>query len=310
MREQSAPGFQPTRPSRSLALNIEPVSSSLQPQLSSKQILAELTDYTLKSLVHQCRSTSPASRPLMLSIVLQLQQILVRHVLPTLPLPPLGTAPMTSSLSAYLPRARISATSPTDAISFNPLPSSTPNVIRTIALSPRPSSSSPSAPGARIHDSRAHGQNQSIQDSAYREGHPSELPPTLKPPSYFHPPLQSSKPHDGGQQAWQQSQQPPRSYRAQWDIESLFPFESRSKTYNSGSCTPTYDQLRPSRVDSAPKLAFDPLDSPIAPHAELWDVPHLISPYPSTAGLQPPPSETWAPSTSDGGANIHRNRTL
>jgi hypothetical protein len=46
----------------------------------SKQFLMELTDYSLTSLIRQCRSSNPAKRPKMMIVVMQLQQMLVRHV--------------------------------------------------------------------------------------------------------------------------------------------------------------------------------------------------------------------------------------
>lgn len=77
--------------------------------LPQSKELYEATDRSLKSLMARCRSQLPKERPLLMSIVLQLQQILVRHVVPMLPLrglPPL--APMTASLSTYITRKAIS----------------------------------------------------------------------------------------------------------------------------------------------------------------------------------------------------------
>ncbi|KAG8867759.1 hypothetical protein FRC20_004943 [Serendipita sp. 405] len=55
------------------------------PLVDPKRALFEQTDFTLKTLVSRCRSQSPNTRPSLLSIGLQLNQIIVRHILPILP---------------------------------------------------------------------------------------------------------------------------------------------------------------------------------------------------------------------------------
>jgi hypothetical protein len=358
MRE---PPISTARPLRSLALNIDPTPSTLQPQFTSRQMLADLTDYTLKTLVSQCRSSSPGSRPMMLSIVLQLQQILVRHVLPTLPLPPPSTTvPMSSSLSAYLPRARISATTPTSANSFNALLGNSVaqqpnmNMTRTVALSPRPRPSSPpssTASGSRAHshshNQNAHAranttnQNRNSQEFAYRGDYRSDLgsistsTSTSPPYLYLDPPTfrGGSKQYEGGHQDWTQSQTRPHSHshssqsqrpcQDQWTLDSLDSSDfTTTTTAGARAPTPTYDAFSQPLHDAAPKLAFHlaPSPSSTSPSGGVgdmganplapWDAPYLTSSYPSTAGLQPPQGTSWAPETSQGGANVHRNRTL
>ncbi|PVF92478.1 hypothetical protein CPB86DRAFT_183548 [Serendipita vermifera] len=111
----------------------------------SKQFLMELTDYSLTSLIRQCRSPNPAKRPKMMMVVMQLQQMLVRHVVsglgsrvgtdvarkmicsgPPLPSSPamasisqpsslelaLQKDPMSAPLSSYLPKKNKAMTSP------------------------------------------------------------------------------------------------------------------------------------------------------------------------------------------------------
>jgi hypothetical protein len=324
-------------PLRSLALNIDPTPSSLQPHLNSKQILGDLTDYTLKTLVSQCRSSSPTTRP-MLSIVLQLQQILVRHVLPTLPLPPPPTiVPMSSSLSAYLPRARISTTTPTSANSLNALlgnSAAQPNMTRTVALSPRPRPSSPPSMPSRAR-ARENNQNQrNSQEFMYHGNYRSDLPSTptstsTSPPySYPEPPFRGSKQYDGGHQDWtriRSHSQSQRPHRDQWTFDSLD--SSDLGAFSSVPPTPAYDAFLQPRHGAAPKLAFHLAPSPTGPTGPSghtsptgssgamgtspWDAPYLTSSYPSTAGLQLPQSmSSWMPGASQGGANVHRNRTL
>ncbi|KAG8827962.1 hypothetical protein FRC17_007647 [Serendipita sp. 399] len=51
---------------------------ALSPPIDPKRALFELTDYTLKTLVGRCRSSSPNSRPSLLSIGVQLNQIIAQ----------------------------------------------------------------------------------------------------------------------------------------------------------------------------------------------------------------------------------------
>jgi hypothetical protein len=84
--------------------------SNLHTPIEMRQNLAAWTDDTLKKLVRQCRDWSPSKRPPMISVVLALQQIKVRHALPSLQLhlsPHLGAAPL-----PYSPRKAITLSAP------------------------------------------------------------------------------------------------------------------------------------------------------------------------------------------------------
>lgn len=292
------------RPLRSLALNLTAPPTDVQPHLHSKAILAELTDYTLKNLVAQCRSSSPASRPAMLSIVLQLQQILVRHVLPTLPLPP-TSAPLSLSLSAYLPQSRLPSIAQAEASNKESRPStSATGVSRALVLSPRPSTSSSLPSGARTRE--AHAPSQPLQNSgySYQEQYRPRQPSVPQSTPYLNPTVSTYE--RGGHQSWSHAHHHHHNQQQNTRRET----EKRHEyTANLVSLPPTprYDQqLPPLHRDSLPKLAFHPPESPISPHSQRWDPPYATN-HPATAGLQPPANGTWPP---QGGANIHRNRTL
>ena len=303
---------------RSLALNLGPSPSNLQPQLNSKVILAELTDYTLKNLVAQCRSTLPAARPVMLSIVLQLQQILVRHVLPTLPLPP-PSAPMSSSLSAYIPRSSRQTTGITESTeSHLAATGGASSNDRALVLSPRPSPSPSLSNSAHTRDARVQNQSLHGQEFFYRDEYRSEQRSVPQTTAYPNAMAGSSRQYERPQHDWSQPQQQQvhhqqTDYRRSNEGRETFDFRTE---FTSVPPTPRYDPTLHSHShshrDAAPKLAFHPPDSPISPHGPRWDVPYAAN-YPVSAGLQLPSNATWAPPSQGGGssgANVHRNRTL
>lgn len=84
--------------------------SNLHTAVEIRENLTDWTDDTLKKLVKQCRDWSPSKRPPMISVVLALQQIKVRHALPALQFhlsPQLG-----APLSRYSPRKAITPSAP------------------------------------------------------------------------------------------------------------------------------------------------------------------------------------------------------
>jgi len=73
--------------------------------IETRQTLADWTDDALKKLVRQCRDSSPSKRPPMISVVLALQQIKSRHVLPAMQLH--FSPQLAAPLLPYSPRKAI-----------------------------------------------------------------------------------------------------------------------------------------------------------------------------------------------------------